>query len=337
MLKRQPKGSPPLDSVNPRRGTIAVFTLLALQASVVIWELPDLRGVLSVNEAAFVLRVAGVELALRCPWWLGTFRDAYFVYIPLVILLRKHRVVSRWTVIVVIIVSATLSLGRMTRAPLLGTSLTLWASWVLLYRKPAVRSWIAIGAAGVAMAAVFLASETAIESGEGHALQTVQVLEPYFGGSMHAFESIVDGTFPRSPGMYSADMVYYLLNKVNLVSPDSYPSLVRPYGDNRTNVYTYLDAFTLDGGVIGALVGSFLIGLSGGVIFNMASRNNSLIWITAHCSFCYYIGMSILNNEFIRISVVVTLVLAAVTSLFVRRRSQVRYHLCHITCLPNSG
>jgi hypothetical protein len=334
VFKPQPKRSPNLDSISFHRAITAVFVLLALQVSVVVWELPDLRGILSLNEVAMVLRVAGVEMVTKCPWWLGIFRDAHFVYIPLLVLLRKHRAISRWAFVAVILVSTALSLSRMTRAPLLGISLTLWGSWALLYRRPAVRAWFAMGVTGAVIALVFLVSQPVIDSPQGRVLQTVQVFEPYFGGSMHAFETIVEGTFPRSPGVYSADMVYYVLNKFDLVSPDSYPSIVRPYGDNHTNVYTFLDAFTLDGGIIGAFMGSFIIGLLGGVLFNKASRRNSLILITAYSSLCYYIGMSILNNEFIRINVVVTVVLAAVTGLLVCRRSPAQNRMREFSCVP---
>ena len=80
-----------------------------------------------------MLRVAGIAMVSKCPWWLEIFRNAYFVYIPFVILLRKRRVVSRWTVVAVITASALLSFSRMTRTPLFGASVALWASWVLLY------------------------------------------------------------------------------------------------------------------------------------------------------------------------------------------------------------
>jgi hypothetical protein len=134
----------------------------------------------------------------------------------------------------------------------------------------------------------------------------------------------MDGSFPRSPGIYSADMVYYSLNKLNLIDPDSFPSIVRPYGDNNTNVYTFLDSFTLDAGPFGALIGSMALGLLGGILFNKVTRNPSIVLVTAYSSFCYYISMSILNNEFTRINIVVTLALAAVVRRFVSAGSSSR-------------
>jgi len=325
VLKRQPERYSRFEALNAHRAIVAVFALLALQAAVVIWELPNLDTALSAKQLIVVLRVAGIALVSKCPWWLEIFRNAYFVYIPLIVLLRKRREVSRWTVLAVLAVSAVLSLCRMTRAPLLGTSVTLWASWVLLYRRPAIRAWAAMGAIGGVMGLVFLLSQPLIDSGEGRPVQTAPLLEPYFGGSMHAYETIVDGAFPRSPGLYSADMVYYVLDKLDLVSSESFPSIVRPYADNSGNVYTFLDSFTLDGGIIGALIGAFCIGLLGGVLFNKVSTNPSIVFVTAYSSFCYYISMSILNNEFIRINVVITVILAAIVALIVRHRSSHRY------------
>jgi oligosaccharide repeat unit polymerase len=325
VLKRQPKHSWRLEPLNAHRAIVAVFALLTLQAAVVIWELPNLDSVLSATQLIVVLRVAGITLVNKCPWWLEIFRSAYFVYIPLIVLMRERRVASRRTLLAIVAASFVLSLCRMTRAPLLGTSVTLWASWVLIYRKPAARAWSAMGAIGGAIGLVFLLSQPVIDSAEGSSSETARLVEPYFGGSMHAFGNIVDGTFPRSPGLYSADMVYYVLNKLDFVPAESFPSIVRPYADNETNVYTFLDCFTLDGGIIGAFIGAFTIGLLGGIIFNKASTNPNLVFTTAYSSFCYYISMSILNNEFIRISVVITLIIAAVVALIVRRRSSHRY------------
>jgi oligosaccharide repeat unit polymerase len=325
VLKHQPKRPSSFELISTHRAILAVFVLLALQASVVIWELPSLESVLSIKQLAMMLRVAGIAMASKCPWWLEVFRNAYFVYIPLAVLLRKRKVLSRWALVAVIAASALLSFSRMTRTPLLGASVALWASWVLLYRRPAGRAWAALGAVGGVMGLVFLLSQTVIDSGEGRIVQKVQLLEPYFGGSMHAFETILDGAFPRSPGLYSADMVYYALNKLDFVSADSFPSIIRPYSDNGTNVYTFLDSFALDGGIAGALVGAFAVGLLGGIVFNKASASRSIVFVTVYSSYCYYIAMSILNNEFIRINVAVTVILVSVVVFIVRRRSPRRY------------
>jgi oligosaccharide repeat unit polymerase len=325
VFKRRPTRFPRLPVLNSRRAVITVFALIALQAAVVIWELPDLGNALAVKQLAVVLRVAGIGLATKCPWWLEIFRGAYFVYIPILILLRRRRIVSRWTVATVLAVSATLSLSHMTRSPLLGASMALWASWLLIYRKTALRAWIAIGGVATVLILVFFLSESLIHpDNKSGFVENVQLFEPYFGGSMHGFETIMDGSFPRSPGLYSADMFYYTLNKLGLIDLDSFPSIVRPYGDNNSNVYTFLDAFTLDAGAFGALIGSMVIGLLGAILFNKASRNPSIVLVTAYSSFCYYISMSILNNEFTRINVVVTLALAAIVSQFVCERSRRR-------------
>jgi oligosaccharide repeat unit polymerase len=287
--------------------------------------MPDLGSVSAVKQLAVVLRVAGIEMVTKCPWWLEVFRSAFFVYIPLLILLRRRRIVNRWTVIAVLAVSATLSFSHMTRSPLLGASMALWTSWLLFYRQSAFRAWIAIGGVASVIILFFFVSESLIHpDNKSGFVENVQLFEPYFGGSMHEFETIMDGSFPRSPGLYSADMVYYTLNKLELIDPDSFPSIIRPYSDNNSNVYTFLDAFTLDAGPIGALIGSMAIGLLGGILFNKASMNPSIVLVTAYSSFCYYISMSILNNEFIRINVVVTLALAAIVSQFVCKRSPSR-------------
>jgi hypothetical protein len=164
---------------------------------------------------------------------------------------------------------------------------------------------------------VFVTIQAALQSNQPRIVETVQLVEGYYGGSMQAYESIIDGSFPRTPGYYSADMFYYILQKVKLIDSNSYPSSARPYGDNMTNIYTFLDVYTLDGGIFGAILGAALVGAAGGWLFNQASRCHSPMMLAWNAFFVYGIAMAAANNEFIRINFPMTFVLASIVSHFV--------------------
>jgi oligosaccharide repeat unit polymerase len=248
---------------------------------------------------------------------LEPFRNAFFVYLPLALALRKRDWLSRRMFCILVAAACLLAFARMTRAPLMATMVTLWSAWTLLYRPRALRAWGVLVGGVVAFSAVALTIQAVLMSREAHPAEGVQLIEGYYGGSMRAFESIVDGTFPRDSGYYSADMFNYVLNKVNLI--DSYPSLVRPYGDNGTNIYTFLDAYTLDGGLFGALLGAALTGVAGGWLFTRASRRHSPVMVVSYAVFAYCIVLTFANNEFIRISPVLTIGLAGSVNRFVFR------------------
>ena len=247
----------------------------------------------------------------KVPWYLELFRGGSFVYLPLALLLRKRNWLSRPALYGLVVVTCSLALCRMTRAPLLANILTLWACWTLLYRQRALRAWGALVGGIVVFGVVFLTIQTILMRGQTRTVESVQLIEPYYGGSMRAFASILDGTFPREAGYYSADGLYYALHKVKMI--DSYPSLIRPY-ESGTNIYTFLDAYALDGGVFGALLGAALTGAAGGWLFIRASRRHSPLMLTSYAMFAYCIAIAVSDNEFIRIAPVLTVGLAGIVN-----------------------
>jgi oligosaccharide repeat unit polymerase len=170
-----------------------------------------------------------------------------------------------------------------------------------------------------AFCVVFVSIQTVLQAASGIKAEGGEVVEAYYGGPMLAYDSIIDGSFPRETGYYSADMFYYILQKVKLINSDSYPPLIRPYVYN-TNIYTFLDAFTLDGGIFGAILGSVLVGVAGGWIFKKASRRPSPMMLTVSSMMACSMVDAVANNDFIRINFLMTCVLSGAVSWFVVRR-----------------
>lgn len=315
-LERQPSIAPRDVTINKRRAIALILCLVSLQTALVIYEMPAGVAKQPSHEVVLALRTTSQSPGWsKCPWWLEVFRGAYFVYLPLAVLLRKHDWLSRRMFYTLVITACLLALTHMTRAPLLANMIALWASWALLYRPRALRAWGLLLGGTVAFGTVFVTIQAVLMSHQDHTAEGVQLVEGYYGGSMRAFESIVDGTFPREDGYYTADMVYYTLHKLNMV--DTYPSVVRPYGNNRTNIYTFLDAYMLDAGLFGVLLGAAATGVVGGWLFTKASRRHDAVTLAAYAMFLYCIAMAPANNEFIRINPLLTTILAVIVNRFV--------------------
>jgi len=321
-IRRQPATAPHEVTINKRRALALVFLLISLQATLVVYELPTDIAAQQGNKLVLALRTTHVSSGrLKCPWWLELFRGAYFIYIPLAVMLRKRDWLSRRMLCLLVVAACLLSLTRMTRAPLIGNIVTLWGSWTLLYKPRAVRTWGLLVSGLVAFGALFITIQAALQSNQAQTAGNIQLVEAYYGGPMRAFDSIVDGTFSKEPGYYSAEMFNYTLKKINII--DSYPSLIKPY-TNGTNMYTFLDVYALDGGIFAALLGAALTGVAGAWLFTNASRHRSPLMLTSYALFAYCLTMAIANNEFIRIGPVLTIGLAGIVDRLVVSRRAVR-------------
>ena len=319
-IRRQPAIAPRDLTIDSRRAIAAVLLLFSLQATLVVYEMPAINTKQSAAINVLVLRYTNQSSDwAKCPWWLEMFRNAYFVYLPLAVLLRKRELLSRSMFCILVVAACLLVLTHMTRAPLLACIATLWSSWTLLYRPGALRAWGMLAGWLAAFGVAFVLIEGVLLTASGIKAEGAGVVEAYYGGSMQAYDSIIDGSFPREPGYYSADMFYYVLQKATLIKSDSYPSLIKPYVYN-TNIYTFLDVFTLDGGIFGALLGAALVGAAGGWLFKKASRRPSPMMLAWNACFCYYVAIAVANNEFIRINTIMTMVLASIVSYLVFQR-----------------
>jgi oligosaccharide repeat unit polymerase len=323
-IRRQPAVAPHEVRINSRRAIAAVLLLFSLQATVVVYELPPISAQqsASINILVLALRNPDSEVngRTKCPWWLEIFRNAYFVYLPLAVILRKRAVIGRAMFYILVVSACLLVLTHMTRAPLLACVAILWSSWTLLNRLSARRAWGMLAGWLAVFCVVFVSIQAVLYTLQGSNSEGVGLIEAYYGASMQAYDTIIEGSFPREHGYYyTANMFYYTLSKLGIISSESYPSLIGPYVYN-TNIYTFLDVFTLDGGVFGAILGAALVGAAAGWVFKKASRCPSPMLLAWNAVFASYVAEAVANNEFIRINFVMTLVLASVVSHFVVQR-----------------
>jgi oligosaccharide repeat unit polymerase len=142
-------------------------------------------------------------------------------------------------------------------------------------------------------------------------IDTDSAINLYVYGGIASYQNLLHGKYYIAEvfgsNYYSFDFINYILKTIGVIG--SYPDLVREYDQEfPTNVYTYLDCFTLDFGFMGAFIGSFILGYIGKIVYLRYYKNQSVFDLIIYCSVCYFSSFIFMNNEFIRFGVLLLLV-----------------------------
>jgi oligosaccharide repeat unit polymerase len=293
-----------------------LYGLLALQWAGAVYEIMHFEsagrslGLSTLIDDLASLRVTGETAEIHLPPFLSTFRWAHVIYLPLALILLRSRLISRWHFLGICLLAAAAALLHFTRAPVVQLSIVAFVAWMSLYKPSRKTFWIASACVFGALLAAFVAAQIAINQQSSTRASLGQSLSAYFGMSPLAYEDILQGGFPREPGYYSLDSVYFFLNKAGLAV--TYPGLSRPqiWFPEVTNVYTYLDVFTLDAGVTGAILGACLVGVGCSWVYRENRRRTSLWTLSMYAYVSYCCLMTPINNEFIRANTLLTLLIS---------------------------
>ncbi|MDQ7839620.1 MAG: O-antigen polymerase [bacterium] len=249
------------------------------------------------------LRLMGVLREEDLPWFLEAWRWSYVWYIPLGLVLWRKGLVSKPFIALVFASALLSSLTKLTRTPLLHVSTTALVSWLLLWRPQPARVLLACFSLALAMWLFLVLSQTALTLSDPLARVTpAESLLSYIGASVKAYEELIRGALPREPGFYSLDALNFVLHKLSIIP--SYPDIVRPaiLAPIPMNTYTFLDVYTLDFGIAGALVGSFFTGALASWLHQRVRKEATLHNLVAYSYAAYAAIMAPMNNEFIRFS-----------------------------------
>ncbi len=304
----------------------ALYFFVTLQWSGVLYEFLHMEtqgGSLSLSSIfgdLAALRFSGAANENPLPPFLGSFRWSHVIYVPLALFLRSNRFISRWHLVAICALALISAVVHFTRAPIVQLSLVTLVAWLTIYRPSRRSVRIASVAVGVALIVAFVAGQIAIDQQSSTKATLGQALSAYFGMPPLAYEDILKGQFPREPGLYSLDWFYFFATKMG--AHIAYPSLTRPqiWFPIVTNVYTYLDVFTLDAGIPGAILGASLVGVLCSWAYRRNRRQSSLWTLSLYAYLCYCCLMTPINNEFIRANTLITLLLSWVATWLIRAR-----------------
>jgi oligosaccharide repeat unit polymerase len=322
----------PTRELDRQRGIAAIIILVALQFAAVIYEISASELSLGEYLRSFIeafpsLRLSGQAQAIDLPWFLEIWRWAFAVYLPMAFYIRYRGMISRSFLLIVLLMALLSTPLRVTRTPILHVAIIIFTCWTALYRP----KWRSTALAGAGLLSLFLVIFVRLQSTLvaldplSQSLSTSESLYSYIGGPAKAYDLLLRGYYPdRVQGVYTLDAVTFVLEKLGLYADR--PSLIRPYVfvPYPTNVFTFLDAFTLDLGVAGALLGSFLTGLLTAWVYWRMRNKLTVETVIAYSYLVYCCAMTPLNNEFIRFSVPFNLLLAWILSRATSRRESTR-------------
>lgn len=317
-----------------RRGAaLSVFWIILLMhvlvAIVMSWKtgvLGSLLGPAGVIDALVSARLDERTLTVHLGWYFELFRHSGVYLMPLALLLRREGLLSRgvvWGTLAICLAIATLNFSRI---PILLVLVATLVPWLLLESPSPARSRAVLGAILASFLVFFSVMQSVLyglDRTYSGGSTVVQQVGQYIFAPARAWEMVLDGNYPvEVSGYYTLEGVYYFLGKVGLIDPSRYPEWRRefvgvPY---QTNVYTFLDAFTLDFGVPGAIVGSVVLGALCAAAHRWAWHRPSFLSLVVLSLMVFCCLVAPLANQFIKSIIPILLIVPAAVQILIGRR-----------------
>ncbi len=235
----------------------------------------------------------------------GSFRAwrwSSVIYLPFAIILFRNGTLKLPYFFAVLLVAVTAALPSFTRAPILQLILSICCCWVVWWRPSKRLQLIVLGVISGLFTIIAIGMQIVLGATTAGYNMFQSEIWGYVGGPMLAYQTILDSTFLREEGSYVLDGINFIRFKLDFIS--SYPSLIRPVAPAvvETNVYTFLDAFTIDFGAAGALLATFGMSNLFSRIQVAAESYRQPAILIMYGVFMHWTAMSGLNNELVRVS-----------------------------------
>lgn len=236
------------------------------------------------------------------------FGNTSNIYLPLGIYLFMEKKINSLVLIVIYLVSILIAVAAFTRAPML--YLIIISIVFFSYQAKRIPYKLILTSFTVLVLLFAVSSYFIGEVSQG-AIDTNSAINLYLYGGITAYQNLLNGKYFTydvfDSSFYSFDFINYILKTFRVIK--SYPDLVREYDqDLPTNVYTYLDCFTLDFGFMGAFLGSYILGYISKIIYLRYYRNQSIFDLILYSTICYFASFIFMNNEYIRFTFVLLIV-----------------------------
>jgi len=275
--------------------TIAVSSSTGLLAT---FQLNNIVGSLVANR----LNLSGDFSTAHVGWFFEAWHTAFVYYVPLAIYLYRQRQISRRSLLIVWGFASALSLMQFSRVPFLMLLVFGLVTWTVLFR-PSGWKMARISGALLCAAVVLFAGMQAVlaNMAVNKSVDLSDQLGTYAFSSALAFGELVNGNYDEDNphhALYVGAGIYYMLGKLSLLNAEEYPIGFRTYVfvPYPTNVYTFLDAFALDFGIIGIILGPFAMGIGMAWVYNRLRTHVTYPLVLLYGLCVYTCCIAILGN-----------------------------------------
>jgi oligosaccharide repeat unit polymerase len=258
-----------------------------------------LAGSLAANR----LNASTESSSAHLGWYFEAWHTAYVYYVPLAIFLYWQKQISRKSLVFVWCIAGALSLVLFSRVPVLMLLVYGLVTWTVLFRPSGWKvARIAGGLICVAVALFIGMQAVLANSAVNQQSELNDQLGTYAFSSALGFQQLVNGNYDDEDNphhaLYVANGIYYFMGKLSLLNAEEYPIGYRNYVfvPYPTNVYTFLDAFALDFGIIGIILGPFVMGIGMAWVYNRLRMRVTYSLVLLYGLCVYTCCIAILGN-----------------------------------------
>lgn len=312
-----------INNYHLRRLKLILYILIALSVIAYLINLSEIFNYVTDLESwADKRKTQSFDEVLGDNLFYTIFARNNAIIIPITMFLFIKGRINKTLLSLVLLYGLISSAIYFTRAPILEFLMITFISYIFILNKSLSKKVIFnLSLLVILFISLFIFSQSFLTSNS----KGFEEVKSYLFSGVNNLQNIINGNYidfnKYDIKLYSFDFINYILKKISLI--DSYPSYVREWAPNIvSNTYTFLDAFLLDFGILGVIVGSAAIGYLGKYFYTGMIKTKSIFFISVYGMFSYYCAMTFMNNEFIRFSFLLFIMKAFIVDLLTKKNKQ---------------
>jgi oligosaccharide repeat unit polymerase len=314
-----------------------IYTLMAMYTnkSFIAILQPDMGFINALAENR-ISKGGDNESIIHMGWYLELWHTAYLYYIPLALYLLRLKHIKMSIFIIIFSIGILCSLSMFSRIQLLMLLTVAFVSWIILFKPNGVNIVNKTIFALAISLLIFITMQSALDKSskdisKDYSITAGSILDQvitYSLGPISNYQELLRGEYyEENPhdALYTLQPLYYFLAKLGYINADEYPIGYRQYvfAPFPSNVFTFLDAFTLDFGPLGAIVGVFLIGIFVAYIYIGVRTKTGYFQLVIYALSVYACLVAMLTNMFITHVFIIEMAVVFIINLIIRRNESV--------------
>lgn len=277
-------------------------------------------------------------------WYFELWHIAYIYYVPLAMYMYRMGYTSKRFAIGIAIYGLINSLILFSRIQFLMLLVVIFVAWTMLFH-PSYKVVLSKAATLLSLTfLLFVGMQAYISNNEILPSEStlVERVVTYAFSPLPSYQVLLNGGYEEAnphDAFFTLQAMYFFAGKLGFLDATEYPIGFREYvfAPYPTNVYTFLDAFTLDFGPTGAVIGSFLMGTFVAFIYRRLSERINFSTLLIYSVSVYGCGVAMLINMFIQhvffLQIATILIINMLLSITINPR---KYNMHNLNTLSHS-